>query len=111
MITVWGGTAFNCTGTLSNEILLLHSDFPNAIGECNDGAISGHGIERVDNFFTSRLDVRLSADLKERTINCSVDDGISNAIPIGNKTLIVTTPSGINTKQWIDHYACMISIL
>ena len=94
--TVWGGSAFNCTSTVLNEILLRHSIFQNAIGECNNGAIRGYSIENDDNFFTSRLDVRLSADLQGRTINCSVDDGISPVIPIGVKTLIVTTPSGMS---------------
>ena len=105
MITVWGGTAFNCTGTLLNEILLRHSNFQNAIGECNNGAIHGYSIENVDNCFTSRLDVRLSADLQGRTISCSVDDGISSVNPIGINTLIVTTPLGISSSS------CMIIIM
>jgi hypothetical protein len=93
VITVWGGTAFNCIG---NVILLRHENFPNAIGECNNGAIRGYSIENVDNiFFTSRLDVRLSADLQGRTISCSVDDG-TDMIPVGTKTLIVTTPLGMS---------------
>ena len=43
--------------------------------------------------YTSRLDVRLSADLQGRTVNCSVDDGAVTLI--GTMTLIVSTPSGI----------------
>ena len=95
VITVWGGTAFNCTSIL-NEILLRHNNFQIATGECNNGAISGYSIENVDNSFTSCLDVRLSTNLQGRTINCSVDDGIGSVIPIGTKTLTVTTPSGMS---------------
>ena len=95
MITVWGGTAFNCPDR--NEISLRHNQFENAIGECNDGAIVGYSVENVDNCFTSRLDVRLSADLQGRTITCSVDDG-SGVIMLGTSALIVSTvtatPSG-----------------
>jgi hypothetical protein len=79
-----------------NEILLRHSNFQNAIGECNNGAIRGYNIENDNNFFTSRLDVRLSADLQGRTISCSVDDGISSVTLIGIKMLIVTTPLGMS---------------
>ena len=96
MITVWGGTAFDCTGTVLNEILLRHSNFENAIGECNNGAIRGYSIANVGNCFTSRLDVRLSADLQGQTITCSVDDGISSVTLIDTKMLIVTTPSGMS---------------
>ena len=91
MITVWGGTAFNCAGR--NEISLRHRQFPNAIGECNDGSIVGYSIQIAGNCYTSRLDVRLSADLQGRTVNCSVDDGAVTLI--GTMTLIVSTPSGI----------------
>ena len=94
VITVWGGTAFNCTGR--NEISLRHHRFGpevgSAIGVCNDGALVAYSIEVVENCYTSRLDVRLSTDLQGRIITCSVDDGV--VTPIGNMTLIVSTPSG-----------------
>ena len=92
MITVWGGTAFNCAG--GNEIPLRHNQFEGAIGECNDGAIIGYSIENIDNCYTSRLDVRLSADLHGLTVTCSVDDG-SSVTTLGTTTLMVSTQSGI----------------
>lgn len=92
MITVWGGSAFNCAG--GNEINLRHHDFEDAAGECNNGAIVGYSIENVDNFYTSRLDVRLSNDLHGQTITCSVE-GESSLTTIGAATLIVSTQSGI----------------
>ena len=64
------------------------------MGQCNDGAIVGYGIENVNNSYISRLDVRLSADLQDQTVICSVDDG-RNMTPLGNDTVIVSTPSGI----------------
>ena len=93
MITVWGGTAFNCGSR--NEITLRHNanEFENAVLECNDGAIAGYGVDSVDNCFTSRLDVRLSADLQGRTITCSKDDG-SVVTLLGTNVVIVSTPSG-----------------
>ena len=88
MITVWGGTSFNC-----DEISLRHNDFEDAIGECNNGAIVGYSIQNSDNSYTSRLDVRLSANLQGQTITCSVDDG--ELTLIGTMVLIVSTASGI----------------
>lgn len=94
VITVWGGSAFDCTGR--NEISLRHNQFEsgNAIGVCNDGALVAYGIREAENFFTSRLDVRLSADLQGRTIACSIDDG--DVTFLGTRTLIVSTPSGMS---------------
>ena len=91
MITVWGGTAFNCPAR--NEISLRHNSFSSATGECNFGAIVGYSVTNVDDCYTSRLDVTLSADLQGRTIACSVDDG-SGVTPLGMRILIVSTPSG-----------------
>ena len=89
VITVWGGTALNCVGR--NEIPLLHNQFElgNAIGECNDGALVAYGIQAAENCYTSRLDVRLSADLQRRTITCSIDDG--DVTILGTRTLVVST--------------------
>ena len=94
LITVWAGTAFSCAGR--NEITLRHNSFERAIGECNFGAIVGYSVANVEDCYTSRLDVALSADLQGQTITCSVDDGISGVTPLGTETLNVTTPSGMS---------------
>ena len=103
-ITVWGGTTFNCDGI--NEISLRHNlfqDTEGAIGECNNGAIVGYSIERVDNFFMSRLDIKLSAELQGQTVTCSVDDG--ELTLIGTMTLTVSTSSGIRLQGY-NSYIC-----
>ena len=95
VFTVWGGTAFNCDSS-EDKISLTHIDFQTTMGQCNDGAIVGYGIENVNNSYISRLDVRLmSTDLQGQTIICSVDNG-SSVITLGNETLIVSTVSGIS---------------
>lgn len=99
MITVWGGTAFNCAGR--NEISLRHNPFENAVGECNDGAIVGYSIQTGQNRYTSRLDVRLSTDLQGRTITCSVDDGAVTLL--GTMVLIVSTASGTSMRIKMLH--------
>ena len=103
VLTVWGGNAFNCIGR--NEISLLHNQFGlrTAIGVCNDGALVAYGIQEAENFFTSRLDVRLSADLQGRTITCSVDDG--DVTILGTRTLIVSTvTSSGKSVAWSNIY-------
>ena len=105
-ITVWGGSAFNCTDRL-NEISLLNNQFglESAKGECNDGALIAYGIQAAKNCYTSRLDVRLSADLHGQTINCSVDseeNESEDVILLGNKTLIVSTVTSGKSVTWVQ---------
>ena len=102
-ITVWGGSAFNCTDGL-NEIPLVNDQFglENARGECNDGALIAYGIQAAENCYTSRLDVRLSADLQGRTITCSVESEENGVTLLGNKTLIVSTVTSGKSVTWIQ---------
>ena len=104
-ISVWGGTAFNCAGI--NEISLRHNSFESAIGECNDGAIVGYSIGNVGNCYTTRLDVRLSADLQGQTVTCSVDD--SDVTLLGTRTLIVSTPLGIIAFMMANFYKLLLA--
>ena len=106
VITVWGGTAFK-TCAAGNDISLRHHDFDNAAGECNNGAIVGYNIGRINNSYTSRLDVRLSDDLQGQTITCSVEyydlDNNPSTVMVGNDTLAVSsqagTYSGLNAQM------------
>ena len=73
--TLWEGTAFDCPSRF-NEILLRHSLFglgpPGpASGLCNDGAIAARSIGVEDNNFISELNVTVSTNLHDKTIQCS----------------------------------------
>ena len=75
-ITVWRGSAFNCTG---NSILLRHSQFmsPQGVnGTCNNGTIVGYSLRVItDNCFTSQLNVTVSPGLIGSTVQCTHNDG------------------------------------
>ena len=73
-ISIWNGSAFNCP-YINNEIILLHSQFvfaPGVSGSCNDGAIAARsiGVGETNNFI-SELNVTVSTNLHNKTIQCS----------------------------------------
>ena len=93
--TVWQGSAFDCA---RNAILLRHSQFESqtAIGECNNGAITGRGIHNtiLNNAFTSQLNVSVTTSLQGKTIECVYDNGTTTTI--GSSSIIITTGENRN---------------
>ena len=76
-ITVWRGTAFNCSQS-DNEIILLHTRFQSdadMLKTCNNGTIVGRGI-RVENnsSFTSQLNVTVTPDVIGESVECVHDN-------------------------------------
>ena len=75
--TVWTGTAFNCSSS-NNDILLLHSHFSSTeggYGSCNNGAIVGRSLGVEGNYYTSQLNVTVTTDVAGKTVECFYDDG------------------------------------
>ena len=95
LFTIWGGTAFQCTG---ESITLRHSDFgsSSAAGECNSGQIIGHGISQENNCYTSELNVTLSEGLVGETVTC----GINGASPTSIHSIVLATSTS-------KHNTCM----
>ena len=89
--TIWKGTAFDCTGT-DNEIVLLHASSSSSPLQCNDGAIQGRIVRTINNTYTSQLTVAVTNELLGRSINC-IHDSISSdsTIIIGSTPLTITT--------------------
>ena len=76
-LTLWQGTAFQCVST-SNEIILRHSQFGesyNPIGTCNDGAIVARALGVVNGSYISQLNVTVSPELNNTTVECWHDNG------------------------------------
>ena len=75
--TVWRGSAFNCT---SSEISLLHSAYAEssvlrAYGECNNGSMIAQSLSIADSmWYTSQLNITLSADVIGKSVECHYDD-------------------------------------
>ena len=85
--TVWRGSAFDC-GLASNSIILRHSN-PNSVGTCNNGHLVAESIETFNGTFTSQLNVTVSEDLHNKTIECAIEYGNGTVSAINMTTIIV----------------------
>ena len=91
--TLWNGSAFDC-GHIINEIILRHSQFTvsaghGTFGECNNGAIVARSIGVTNNRYISELNVTVSANLHNRTVQCI--KLYSSLRVIGKSTITVVT--------------------
>ena len=80
-----------CSG-LNSHISLRHSKFnasEKPYGECNNGAIAARAIGVVDNHYTSQLNVTLSPEMNNRTMECIYDNGTETIV--GSAVLAFTT--------------------
>ena len=85
--TVWRGSIFKCRG---NQIVLRHHNFENYVsGICNDGDIVAYNSEVTNNSYSSRLNVTVTPEMHNGTVECVRDD--FNATFIGTCTLKLTT--------------------
>ena len=77
--TLWRGTLFDCPQA-GSEITLRHSLFASnqVFRICNDGDIIGHGLEVVNNCYTSQLNVTVRESFNNKTVHCvlSSSEGI-----------------------------------
>ena len=87
--TLWTGRDFDCPST-SNEIALLHSEFPGGFGACSNGSIVGRGVrEDPGNVFVSQLNVSVTLNSAGATVQCIYDNGgISTLINSSTISLI-----------------------
>ena len=92
--TVWKGSIFNCPGN-QNEITLHHSVFDNRIseatGSCNDGNIVAYNINVTNNIYSSQLNVTVSPEMHNGTIECIHDTLNATSVLVGAYTLILAT--------------------
>ena len=89
--TVWRGTAFSCTNS-NDEIILLHSRFVNGTsGTCNNGRIIANGQHITvgnDTYYTSQLSVTVTAGIIGESIECVHDDyEYTNTTVVGSITI------------------------
>ena len=88
--TVWQGSALNCLS--DTRFLLRHSQFDSGITdkECNNGSIVAHSVRVVDDSYISQLNVKVSPEMNNKTVECLYDDGTMTAL-IGISTVTITT--------------------
>ena len=89
--TVWKGSFFtDCPDTGESEIILSHRRFEHGVTKtCNDGAIVAYSTEVTNNSHSSQLNVTVSPEMHNGTIEC-IGDGL-NVTSIGAYTLILAT--------------------
>ena len=112
--TVWTGSAFNCSNS-DHNILLLHIFFSLAKGDygsCNNGDIVGQSLSVEGNNYTSQLNVTVTSDTAGRTIECLHDayDGLTatlifiSVIPIiGMYSCIAKIDAAVKSTLIISH--------
>ena len=80
--TVWRGTAFECSST-TNELILLHRRFTSVYGassSCNNGDTVARGVSAKGNNYTSQLNVTITPDTAGKTVECLRDNGTSSTL-------------------------------
>ena len=100
--TVWQGTAFQCA-VHNNQIFLRHSQFTSPQGTsetCTNGAISGKSLRVEQNHFVSQVNVTVSMNLNEQTVQCAHNDGQFLNI-VGTNRIVITSKLNVyNTFTW-----------
>lgn len=93
-VTIWTGTAFNCSES-NNEISLLHNRFSSTEGDygsCNNGSIVGQSLGIEGNNYTSQLNVTVTPDTAGTMIMCLYYNFYNDSIQLS--TLI--PPTGLS---------------
>ena len=96
--TVWHGNAFNCGYQdglkLPDEIILIHNRFNSGVEEqCgNNGQIIAQTVGVENNtYFTSILNVTVSPDMNNRTIECDTENSDGSRMKVGKHTMMIAT--------------------
>ena len=83
--TLWQGSAFNCSSSPPNAIILLHLVYePGVNASCGDQSAMTVGV--IDSNYTSRLTVTVNTGLDGTMINCTVSGMVlegSDTIRVG----------------------------
>ena len=69
--TLWRGSAFDCPQD-GSVITLRHTQFESnqAFGICSNGDIIGHGLEAVNNCYTSQLNMTVRESFNNKSVQC-----------------------------------------
>ena len=90
--TVWRGSAFDCSAS-NNEIVLLHSSSSSVRNSCSNGAIVGRVARADNNTYVSHITVSVNAEMVGKNISCFHDSSGINLI--GSSLLTLTTGNTI----------------
>ena len=89
--TIWRGSIFNCPSN-GNQIVLRHRNFENGVsGKCNDGEIIAYSSEITNNSYSSRLNVSVTPEMHNGTVECIQPQEGFTETSAGICTLILAT--------------------
>ena len=92
--TVWWGTAFQCDDNNQDIIDLRHSQFGRSQkpgGTCNDGAIVARAIGVFNNSYISELNVIVSPELNNTTVECVHDYNLTLTVVKSIQIFVMAT--------------------
>ena len=96
--TVWTGSFFNCPN-FGNQIVLRHSRFESGVsGACNDGEVIAYSIEATNDSYTSQVNVTVSPEMQNGTVECIQDGPGTNVTSVGTCPFKLTLATG---KQYV----------
>ena len=93
--TLWEGTAFQCESIHNNFIALRHSQFSASEKpqeSCNNGAIVASAIRVVNNTYISQLNVTVSLEMNNTTVECVHDYNLTSTIV--KSILVIVSATG-----------------
>ena len=97
---------YNCPGN-QNEITLPHAEFDNGVaeatGSCNDGNIVAYNIDVTNGIYSSQLNVTVSPEMHNETVECIQYRINSTSVTVGAYTLILNT-TGTYDYYYVIHY-------
>ena len=102
-ITVWQGTALQC----DCRILLRHSRFGELRSptvSCNNGAIAARGLGVVNGSYISQLNVTVSPELNNTTVECWYSNRTFTVI---KQIQIIVLATGKQKEVQSCHYTCV----
>ena len=89
--TAWRGSIFNCPNR-GNQIFLRHHNFENGTSRtCNDEEIVAYSSEVTNNSYSSRLNVTVSSEMHNGTVECIKELKDLSSESVGTCTLILAT--------------------
>ena len=92
--TVWQGTALQCDNINRDIIDLRHSQFRGSEkpeGTCNNGAIIARAIGVVNDSYISVLNVTVSSELNNTTVECAYDYNLTTTVIKSVQIIVLAT--------------------
>ena len=93
--TIWQGSAFNCSSN-NDKFTLRHSSFRDegTQGNCNDGGIEARSLGvSMDSVYTSQVNVTVTIDLIDETIECA--HSLDGSTPTSIASSVIKITSGM----------------